>query len=117
MKLGWNVSEELQQLPSREIVRNCGQLLGRLDYLLPCLYIAQYGASIVSRGALAAALKTELIRFFTTEFDPLHWDSHGDSEADDDHVPLKDTMLNDLWLYKSTSPLLDCNPFHDSAND
>ena len=45
MKLGWSVSDEQQQLPSREIVRNCGQLLGRLDDLLPCLYIAQYGAS------------------------------------------------------------------------
>ena len=38
------MSEE-QQFPSREIVRNCGPLLGRLDELLPCLYIAQYGAS------------------------------------------------------------------------
>lgn len=45
MKLGGSVSDEQQQLPSREIVRNCGQLLGRLDDLLPCLYIAQYGAS------------------------------------------------------------------------
>ena len=44
MKLAWSVSEE-QQFPSREIVRNCGPLLGRLDELLPCLYIAQYGAS------------------------------------------------------------------------
>ena len=44
MNLAWSVSEE-QQFPSREIVRNCGPLLGRLDELLPCLYIAQYGAS------------------------------------------------------------------------
>ena len=44
MKLAWSVSEE-QQFPSREIDRNCGPLLGRLDELLPCLYIAQYGAS------------------------------------------------------------------------
>lgn len=35
MKLGGSVSDEQQQLPSREIVRNCGQLLGRLDDLLP----------------------------------------------------------------------------------
>ena len=44
MNLAWSVSEE-HQFPSREIVRNCGPLLGRLDELLPCLYIAQYGAS------------------------------------------------------------------------
>ncbi len=31
--------------PPRAIPRNCGQLLGSLDELLPFLYIAQYGAS------------------------------------------------------------------------
>ena len=30
---------------SREIRRSCGQLLGRLDGLLPCIYLAQHGAS------------------------------------------------------------------------
>ena len=32
------------KLQPREIARNCGQLLGRLDALLPCFYIAHYGA-------------------------------------------------------------------------
>ncbi|AOX99904.1 hypothetical protein [Jeongeupia sp. USM3] len=45
MKLGWSKSDEPGSPLSREIRRNCGQLLGRLDDLLPCLYIAQYGAS------------------------------------------------------------------------
>jgi len=45
MMLGWSKSDEPEHSRSREIARNCGQLLGRLDELLPCLYIAQYGAS------------------------------------------------------------------------
>lgn len=45
MKLAWCKSNEPEQLQSREIPRNCGQLLGRLDGLLPCLYFAQHGAS------------------------------------------------------------------------
>ena len=45
MKLGWSKSDEPEPSRSREIARNCGQLMGRLDELLPCLYIAQYGAS------------------------------------------------------------------------
>ncbi len=53
---------------------------------------------IVSRAALAAALKAELIRFFRMEFDPLHWDLHGDSEPDDEYVPFKDIMLSHPWL-------------------
>jgi hypothetical protein len=35
--------EEPEHSRSREIPRNCGQLLGRLDALLPCLYIEQDG--------------------------------------------------------------------------
>ncbi len=45
MKLGWSKSDEPKSSRPREIARNCGQLTGRLDDLLPCLYIAQYGAS------------------------------------------------------------------------
>lgn len=45
MILGWSKNDKPEHLRSREIARNCGQLLGRLDDLLPCLYIAQYGAS------------------------------------------------------------------------
>lgn len=53
---------------------------------------------IVSRAALAAALKAELIRFFSMDFDPLHWDLHGDSEPDEEYVPFKDIILNHPWL-------------------
>ena len=45
MKLGWSKNDEPYRGQAREIVRNCGQLLGRLDDVLPFLYIAQYGAS------------------------------------------------------------------------
>jgi len=38
-------SDAPEQPQARDIKRNCGQLLGRADELLPCLYIAQYGAS------------------------------------------------------------------------
>jgi len=56
---------------------------------------------IVSRATLAAALKDELIRFFTTEFDPQHWDMGRDPEPDDDYIQVKDAMLNDPWLASS----------------
>lgn len=45
MNLIWSKGDGPESPRSREIARNCGQLLGRLDQLLPCLYIAQYGAS------------------------------------------------------------------------
>lgn len=51
---------------------------------------------IVARSVLAATLKSELIRFFTTEFDPQHWDLRG--EDCDDGVQVKDRMLNHAWL-------------------
>lgn len=44
MKLVWSKDDAPEHLQSREIPRSCGQLLGRLDELLPCLYIAQYGS-------------------------------------------------------------------------
>lgn len=57
---------------------------------------------VVSRVGLAAALKAELIRFFTTEFNPQHWDLRGDPDGiEDDHVHIKDAMLNDPWLASS----------------
>ena len=47
MKLAWSKTEEQEQPPqARDIIRSCGQLLGRLDALLPCLYIAQHGATM-----------------------------------------------------------------------
>ena len=47
MKLAWSKTEEQEQpLQARDTIRSCGQLLGRLDALLPCLYIAQYGATV-----------------------------------------------------------------------
>lgn len=46
MKLGWSKNDKQEgQLQDREISRNVGQLLGRLDEILPFVYIAQYGAS------------------------------------------------------------------------
>ena len=57
---------------------------------------------IVSRATLAAALKDELIRFFTTEFDPQHWDMGRDPEPDDDYIQVRDAMLNDPWLASSS---------------
>lgn len=53
---------------------------------------------IVSRAALAEALKTEMVRFFTSEFDPQHWDLGGDPDHDEDYVPVKESMLNHPWL-------------------
>lgn len=56
---------------------------------------------IVSSAKLAEALKAELVRFFTTEFDPLHWDLRGDTEPSDDHVLTKDIALNHPWVASS----------------
>lgn len=54
---------------------------------------------IVVRATLAAALKAELIRFFTTEFDPQHWDSQDDNFGDEnDYVQIKDRVMSHAWL-------------------
>jgi hypothetical protein len=53
---------------------------------------------IVARAALASALKSELRRFFMTEFDPQHWDLRGDFDPEDDYVQVKDRVLNHAWL-------------------
>ena len=46
MKLAWSKNNKPEeQPPDREIARNAGQLLGRLDEIMPFIYIAQYGAS------------------------------------------------------------------------
>ncbi|MBH2008928.1 MAG: hypothetical protein I8H71_04415 [Xanthomonadaceae bacterium] len=55
----------------------------------------------MGRAALAAALKAELRRFFTTEFDPQHWDLRGDDAPEDDFVQVKDCVLNHAWLASS----------------
>jgi len=57
---------------------------------------------IVSRVTLAAALKDELIRFFTTEFDPQHWDVGRDPEPEGDYIQVKDLALSDPWLASSS---------------
>ena len=45
MKLAWSNSDETDPRQARETVRNCGQMLGRLDEVLAFLYVAQHGAS------------------------------------------------------------------------
>ena len=46
MKLAWSKNNRPEgQQQDREISRNAGQLLGRLDEILPFIYFAQYGAS------------------------------------------------------------------------
>lgn len=59
---------------------------------------------VVPRATLAAALKAELIRFFTADFDPQHWDLRGDpDDLEDDHVHVKDAVLNHPWLATADS--------------
>ena len=52
---------------------------------------------IVARAALAAALKAELLRFFTTEFDPQNWNHHQHPNPDDP-VEVRDMVLNNPWI-------------------
>lgn len=53
---------------------------------------------ITARATLAAALKAELRRFFTMEFDPEHWDTGRDDDPEDDYIQTKDRVLNHAWL-------------------
>jgi len=53
---------------------------------------------IVARTSVAAALKSELRRFFTTEFDPQHWDMGHDDDPEDGYIQIKDRVLNHAWL-------------------
>lgn len=61
---------------------------------------------IVARSSLATGLKTELRRFFMSEFDPRHWDMSAYDDEDDgeddglrpDFVPTKQRVLNHRWL-------------------
>lgn len=53
---------------------------------------------VVPRSTLAATLKAELIRFFTTEFDPQHWDVGPDPDPDDGDIQVKDVVLSHPWL-------------------
>lgn len=53
---------------------------------------------IVDRTTLASSLKAELIRFFTAEFDPQHWDMGRDPEPEGDYIQVKDVVLSDPWL-------------------
>lgn len=46
MTLAWIAAEDSEPPQDRPILRNSGQLLGRLDGLFPFLYIAQYGATL-----------------------------------------------------------------------
>ncbi|MDR2128617.1 MAG: hypothetical protein LBP52_06080 [Burkholderiaceae bacterium] len=48
---------------------------------------------IMPRAALASALRAELRRFFTTEFDPWHWDWFGHKS-----FSTTERVLNHPWL-------------------
>lgn len=54
--------------------------------------------AIVSRVVLANALKTELKRFFTDDFVPREWDTHGEAEDNDNYKSTLYRVLNHPWL-------------------
>ncbi|MCB1615948.1 MAG: hypothetical protein KDI30_08040, partial [Pseudomonadales bacterium] len=60
MTLCWSKNDNPRVPRDRELPRNCGQLLGQLDELLPFIYIAQYGASDHDLGAHATDVATGL---------------------------------------------------------
>jgi hypothetical protein len=53
---------------------------------------------VVDRATLASALKSELRRFFTTEFDPQHWNMGRDEDPEDYYVQTRDLILGHAWL-------------------
>ncbi len=57
---------------------------------------------IVARTTLASSLKAELIRFFTAEFDPQHWNMGRYPEPKGDYIQIKDLALSDPWLASSS---------------
>ncbi|MCL2310472.1 MAG: hypothetical protein FWC42_09510 [Proteobacteria bacterium] len=97
------------RLQSYKGSRNSGQLLGRLDDLLPFIFLTHEERKSQN---LATVLKDKRQRFFTAEFDPLHRDMIGryedadpEEKLEDKHhdrkigfVQTKDRMLNPIWL-------------------
>lgn len=55
---------------------------------------------ILSRPALAGALKQEIARFFESEFAPEHWERSEQDEGEDDFIPLKQRVLAHSWFLK-----------------
>jgi hypothetical protein len=53
---------------------------------------------VVDRVTLASALKSELRRFFTTEFDPQHWDMGRDEDPEGGYAQTRDLILEHAWL-------------------
>lgn len=56
---------------------------------------------VVSRPALASAMRSELRRFFSSEFDPEHWDHRGgedEEDEEDSHVSTKDRVTKHPWI-------------------
>lgn len=56
---------------------------------------------VVSRPALASAMRSELRRFFSSEFDPEHWDHRGGDDEEDEedgHVSTKDRVTKHPWI-------------------
>ncbi len=45
MKLAWSKRDESKPSNARDVKRHGGQLLGGLDDVLPCLYVARCGTS------------------------------------------------------------------------
>lgn len=43
MSLIWSKDDNSKRPHPRDLVRNCGQLLGRLDDVFPCIYLAHFG--------------------------------------------------------------------------
>lgn len=62
-------------------------------------YDKQYFAIIINRQALVRAFQIEIKRFFSQEFDPLHWDKAGIDEKDIAFRQdgLKEWVLNHTW--------------------
>jgi hypothetical protein len=53
---------------------------------------------VVDRATLASVLKFELRRFFTTEFDPQHWDMGRDEDPENGYIQTRDQVLGHVWL-------------------
>lgn len=59
---------------------------------------------VVERAAMASALKKELRRFFTEEFNPQEWDVrfYDPEDNEDGHVYLHERIQGNQWLWGKT---------------
>ncbi len=82
----------------KRLVALCTDDPGRVFFRIITPYDSEdvCAEGIVSRAELTNSFKSELLRFFETEFDPEHWGE--DEDGDQIVIPIRQRILSDRWL-------------------